>query len=516
MRRSVLVVILVAGFGIPGSADAGICSMDVVPASTLLFPFVIYDYDADGSGQTTIFSITNVSSRAQIVRVTLWSDYSMAVLNFNIVLTGYDLQSINIRDILRDGVLPNVENGANIWWDGTGTSNAGGSPFDDGPYSRYNAVWGGALDSHFAASGLPDPESTNSLECDPTLWATSPNNYTDDIPDGVLHMFEGFLRASERATTGYRGCDWAADVFFPGGTWFTNQESRPTVLYITADVVGSCNRGSPGGDDSYYFPVGGIQTANVLMGDVVYLDPSTGFSEAENAVHIEAAPGGTLGSTKTDSGFDTGFYSRYHNAHAPSMREPLPTAWGFRYIHSNNGQADTWIRAWKGSTNNSLSVDLDDTNTGPGGTISSLSPSSLYASTCIPYTYYAWDDDENVNSASNGSPSFWSDGEPSDPIPVPNLLPLATQEIPVEDFFLVEDDFHNAYGWMMVIWPRSNTAGSTGAGTFPVDQYQTWMSVKYKAFGRLTSAMQALVIANFNCDDSQHLPLLGIDLHGAD
>jgi len=89
----------------------------VVPAATLLFPFVQYDYDAGLAGETgatTLFAITNVSNEAQIVHITLWTDYSIAILDFNIVLTGYDVQTINIRDILRDGWLPYEGNGANI------------------------------------------------------------------------------------------------------------------------------------------------------------------------------------------------------------------------------------------------------------------------------------------------------------------------------------------------------------------------------------------------------------------
>lgn len=520
MKRLYVIAVAVAVLGIGSPVGANICSMDVVPASTLLFPFVTYDYEADGNGQTTIISITNVSSQARIVRVTIWADYSIAVLTFNVVLTGYDLQTINVRDILRDGVVPSESSGANIWWNGTESSNAGGSPFDDGPYSTHNALWGGSLDSYFSTSGLPDPESTNPLDCDPAIWASSPNNYTYDIPPGVLHMIEAFLRASEKTTTGYRGCDWADDVVFPDGTWFTNndavstaetwftnQESRPTLMYITADVVGSCNRDFPDSDWLSYFGAnGGIQTANVLMGDVVYLDPSTGYAEAENAVHIEAGPHPTASTT---------FYNRYHGGAGFEDREPLPTAWAFRYIQSNNRHADTWIRTWKGSSQSHLAIDLDDADTGPGGTISDLNPSALYANTCIPYTYYAWDDDENVNSVSSGSVSGWSSGGLSDPIPVPNLFPLETQEVPINEFFVVDDDFGNAVGWMMVIWPLSNWNG-VNPPNLDYDQYQTWMSVKYKAFGRLTATMQGMVIANYNCDATQTLPQLGIDLHGGD
>src|SRR4029079_4736037 len=36
----------------------------------------------------------------------VWSDLSVPVLDFNVYLTGYDVQSINLRDILVRGVMP--------------------------------------------------------------------------------------------------------------------------------------------------------------------------------------------------------------------------------------------------------------------------------------------------------------------------------------------------------------------------------------------------------------------------
>jgi hypothetical protein len=510
MRPLVLAFILVASAGFPCTASANICAFDVVPASTLLFPLVTYEYGVSADTQTTLIAITNVSSEAQIVHLTVWTDFSIAILDFNIVLTGYDVQTINIRDILLYGLLPNYDTGANIWWDGTGESNAGPSPFDNGPYSSFNALWGGALDPYFAAQGLPDPQSTNPLDCDPATWISSPNNYTIQIPQSTLTIFEGYLRASETSNA-YRDCTWANEALIPGGTWWTDPVSRPTAMYITADVVGACNKDLPDSDAiSYFGPVVGVQTANVLIGDLIYLDKTNDFSEAEPAVHLEATSG-LLGSTRsTFSGNEISFYHRYHGGVTASPREPLPTAWALRYLHAESFQARTWIRAWKGSTNSNLVIDVDDTATGPGGTISGPSPDRLYANTCIPYTYYVWDEDENVYSSSPGFIPPWSGDDP-DPVPVPNLLPLETQEVPIDEFQIVFDQSDNAFGWMMFIWPLSNY---NGANPNPLDQdeYQTWMAIKISAFGRYTAGMQGAVLANYNCDDTQVLPRLGIGL----
>ena len=333
----------VLALGLGSAAYAVECAMDVVPASTLLFPFVEYDYvtgavgGTDSSGQTTLFAITNVSSDAQIVHITLWTDYSVAVLDFNLTLTGYDVQTINIREILRDGVLPSGDGAfpANEWWDGALPSNAGPPPFDDGPYSTHNQLWNGVLTPYFWTTpstpnmGLQNPEPTGDAQgilCDPDDWISSPVNYREDpngdgdtsdsgiIPESFLLSLQGHLQVSQLGTTGYIGCDppvgtladlWFAPETFDGGTWFTNQDPRNTWMYITADVVGACNKDLPDSDALSYFGtgVGAIQNANVLMGDMIYLNEGANFSEALNAVHIEDNPELTASTT---------FYDRFH------------------------------------------------------------------------------------------------------------------------------------------------------------------------------------------------------------
>ena len=119
-----------------------------------------------------------------------------------------------------------------------------------------------------------------------------------------------------------------------------------------------------------------------------------------------------------------------------------------------------------------------------------------------------------MNAVGPGFIPPWSGVEDPDPIPVPNLFPLETQEVAASEFFLVADvSIPNAFfGWMMFIWPLSNYDGAN-----PVideyDAYQTWMGVKYAAFGQFTAARDAAVLANYNCDATQVLPNLGIGMY---
>ena len=54
-----------------------------------------------------------MSRLPQIAHVTLWTDWSFPVLDFNIFLTGYDVQAINLYDIIVRGVIaPDAGTGA--------------------------------------------------------------------------------------------------------------------------------------------------------------------------------------------------------------------------------------------------------------------------------------------------------------------------------------------------------------------------------------------------------------------
>ena len=87
---------------------------------------------------------------------------------------------------------------------------------------------------------------------------------------------------------------------------------------------------------------------------------------------------------------------------------------------------------------------------------------------------------------------------------IPNLIPLETQEIPVDQF-----DTPGAYGWMLFVWPASNYFDA-GTG-LQDDFYQTWMGVRYNANDQWSAAMDGAVMANFNCYSDQILPDLGIN-----
>ena len=97
--RTALAVLALAG--VAGSARAQSAEPFVGnrPGATLLLPYFEVDL-ANANGMTTLFSINNSSATAMLGHVTIWSDMGVPVFGFNVYLTGYDIQSINLRDVL--------------------------------------------------------------------------------------------------------------------------------------------------------------------------------------------------------------------------------------------------------------------------------------------------------------------------------------------------------------------------------------------------------------------------------
>src|ERR1700676_395600 len=81
------------------------CAVDAVPAATLLLPYFEVDL-GNPNGLTTLFSINNATANAMLAHAVVWSDLSVPVMSFDVYLTGYDVQTINLRDIIVFGNLP--------------------------------------------------------------------------------------------------------------------------------------------------------------------------------------------------------------------------------------------------------------------------------------------------------------------------------------------------------------------------------------------------------------------------
>ena len=294
MKKTALCLALLGLLALGGQALAVICTVDDVPAATLLLPYFEVNL-GDPNGQTTLFSINNASATAVLAHVVVWSDLSVPVLDFNVYLTGYDVQTINLRDILVNGVLPR-------------TASAGQDPGDAiSPHGQFSQ------DINFAScTGLLPP---------PVLPAS-------------------FVQHLQLSLTGQ-----ASSVLgnLCAGRAFGDNVARG---YVTVDTVNNCTLRFPG--DPGYFGAGGTGDAtnqNVLWGDYFYVNPGANFADGNNLVHIEA----DAVNPETSVAGQYTFYGRYVNWTAADNREPLATNFAVRYLNGGVFSGGTDFIVWRDS-----------------------------------------------------------------------------------------------------------------------------------------------------------------------
>ena len=295
------IVCLLSTLATPALAVIG--TIDDVPAATLLLPYFEVDLD-NPEGVTTLMSINNASATAVLAHVVLWSDLSVHVLDFSIYLTGYDVQSINLRDILVYGNLPL-------------TASAGQDPDDS-----ISPVGPASQDINFASctGALP-------LE-NPALDGT----YLDHV---------------QSALTGQ-----PSSVLFHGDCAGVDHEDRIARGYVTVDTVIECSTDFP--QDPGYFVDGGAvdpdgpgtaTNQNVLWGDYFYVDAEQSFAQGETLVHIEATGGSTSPGGLGAANYT--FYYRYSGG--ADNREGLSSVFAARFIDGGQFDGGTSLLVWRDS-----------------------------------------------------------------------------------------------------------------------------------------------------------------------
>jgi len=294
-------------FGAPATTNNNdSCDIGTTPAATLLLPYFEVDVNNTnrGSAVTTLFTITNTSSFPQIAHVTVWTDWSYPVLDFNIFLTGYDVQAINLYDVLVTGIVAPPA--------GT-TSNATTNP--PGAFSEAN-------------------DSNPNF-----LTATNCGVLPGQLPTGLIADVRTALTTGVYPTG---GCTTTriGSTTHPGGL---------AVGYLTVDVANNCSTSLP--TNSSYF-TGEILYDNVLTGDyqTINPNPSTGnYAGGNPLVHIRAIPEGGPAGTPVVTNLPYTFYDRYTPALARTAdrRQPLPGVFAARYIQGGAGGFNTNLKIWR-------------------------------------------------------------------------------------------------------------------------------------------------------------------------
>jgi hypothetical protein len=268
------------------------CDISVAPAATLLLPYFEVDIE-DAGGETTLFTITNTSNEDQIAHVTLWTDYSFPVIDFNIYLTGYDVQSINLFDVISRGVIaPNV---------GTGT----------------------AITKRRAPTSVINPDLALG-GCD-----VLPGNLEDIY---VERMQSAFTEGVVDDFGTFAGCNNVGN------------EHDNAVGYATIDLADLCSTSLP--TDPGYFTTE-IRFDNVLIGDYQQVNSSDDFAQGNPMVHIRAIPEGGEPGELAIVNFDRTFYSRYQAGGVADRRQPLPAQFAARWIEGGASGFATSYKIWR-------------------------------------------------------------------------------------------------------------------------------------------------------------------------
>jgi hypothetical protein len=263
------------------------CDIALLPAATLLFPYFEVDLTSR-VGETAIFTVTNVGPEEQIAHVTLWTNRAYPVIGFNIYLTGYDVQSIDLRDVLMGRL---------------GPSRGSGLPYP-GELSRSN-------------------RALNTSACDELPSQLS--------PAAVQRMHLAFINGTVPATGDTPACSGVS----------TAPKNGLIVGYATIDVVGSCTTLLPT-ETAYYTEA--IRYDNVLVGEYQQLNRSQNFAQGGPLVHIRAIRGSDGKTNLLDT-----FYARFQSAAAPKLdaRQPLPSTFAARWVHGGNAALETTFKIWR-------------------------------------------------------------------------------------------------------------------------------------------------------------------------
>jgi hypothetical protein len=300
MKKLVSCFAVASLLALGSSAIADLCTIEATPAATLLLPYFEVDID-DPNGVDTFFSINNASAAAALTHVIIWGDWSVEALDFNVYLTGYDVQTIGLGLIIRNGVLP--------------VTYFHNSVSPNGAYS----------DGHTAFPGC------------------------DALPYDEPALTQEYIDHLQAILTGQ-----PSDLIGAcGGEDHGDDHARG---YVTVDVMNACTLLTPC-EDGYFHDGSGVPGTgagaytNILWGDWYMIDYGNNFAQGDNLVHIEAAdPADLIG---IDQISDGSFWNRcttpFGGAPFADLRESLATTFATRFYQNAAFTGGTDFLVWKDS-----------------------------------------------------------------------------------------------------------------------------------------------------------------------
>jgi hypothetical protein len=223
----------------------------------------------------------------------LWTDWGVPTLAFDVYLTGYDVQTFNLRDVF-NGSLPQT---------GPGIS-------PTGPLSEAGTGFAGCSGSTGSARAVR-PQQQLSLRAAHTGQA---------LPNRQPAQCAASSRPSSSIVIGYITID---SVNRCTGTSFMSTANTPA--------------------DPLYFAKGGTGLANdvnALWGDVIYLDSQHNQAMSQPAITVVA-----------DASFfnpgDYTFYGRYDGFDSRDDRMPLSSMYYVRFFNGGTFSGGTDLLVWR-------------------------------------------------------------------------------------------------------------------------------------------------------------------------
>jgi len=470
-------------FGSPGIASGPAttnnddsCDISTAPAATLLLPFFDVDFHSPAtSARTTLFTITNTSRVPQIAHVVIWTDWSFAALDFNIFLTGYDVQSINLYDIFARGIIAPVSASSA----GTSISNAALSPVGTSPPNQADAA--------------PLPNLTGNPNFNPNVAVNCAN-----LP-GTIGAYQADL--DQIFTTGVAGAIIGAGC----GSNKLGGVHTDAIGYITVDVDSTCSTSFPGPLSAGTYSNNEILFDNVLIGDYQDVNPNSttgNYAGGNPMTHIRAIPeGGPVGSNPgTNLPFT--FYDRYNTGGAfgsgsataltnglnrlADRRQPLPSTFAARWIQGGTSGFNTNYKIWR------------EGYTGPGSTTCGVNNPGVNSAITIT-ELVRFDEHENSNSV---APANIISPPPPGTI---NVLPESSSTSTSSSIYPGLTSSGDVAGWMYLNLDNgfsgsvySSPAGDNPAAhpTFIRRASQNWAIISMFAEGRYSVDFDSAWLGN--------------------
>ncbi len=438
--KKLLTCFALAAFALAAPASANLCTIEATPAATLLLPYFEVDID-DVGGVDTFFSINNARYYSVLTHVIVWTDMSVEALDFNIYLTGYDVQTVGLGLIIRDGILPRTNRTDSV------------SP--RGPYSA------------------PHPSAAAYPGCAGVLPYTNPVLDAD-----FLAHLQSILTGGPSAIYGGR-C---------GGYDHGDNIARG---YVTVDVMQDCTLLTPC-DPGYFVitPTVGPDDLvadwdNAIWGDWYMLDYANDFAQGDTLVHVEAiyalngdnAPEGD----PIPAGFGGwtfwGRCSTFIDSDRLTLdfREPLASTFATRFYQNAAFTGGTDLLVWRDSIFNSSFGEEDGFSCTFGPDWFPLNERQVVF----------FDEQENPEEICTISPC------PEQDI----LFPLETQRVSVSDLEISAES-----GWAYM---NLNQLWFVG-GEPTVFAGQAWVTAVHSADGRFSAGLPAIQLDSV-CDFSSIL-----------